>query len=107
MRPLPIAADASVAIPGELLTLELLSSVGLTMKSGPSGKVFMLGKMVGKVPFIVPNGASIRNSEPSLDNASLVLPEKSGSGVGSSIFLNGVAGPGSAEEEIARFLCVI
>ncbi len=98
--------DVSVAIPGELLTLDRLSSVGLTRKSVPSGRLFILGSRAGIFPFIEPK-ASITKSVLSLDKASLDWLEKSGSGVGNSSFLKGVVGPWSAVEDTPRFLPVI
>src|ERR1700739_3620808 len=99
-----LVVEARDAMPGELLTLEYRSSVGLTMKSA-SGSVFILGRSAGSVPFTLGKGTSIMKSELSREYSNLT-PEKSGSGVGSSIWRRGVAGPGSAEDDIVRFLPV-
>jgi hypothetical protein len=98
----PIEVDASEAIPGDALTREYLWSSGLIMKSA-SGNVLMLGSKVGsETP---EKGASIMNSDSALDTASPL--ENSGSGVSSSIFRKGVAGPGVADREIVLFLPAI
>jgi hypothetical protein len=94
-------------MPGDVPSLEYLSSVGLTMKSDPSVKDFILGSSVGIVPFELANAVSTMNSDPSRDNMTLLVPAKSGSGVGSSIFLNGVAGPGSPDDDAALFIPLI
>lgn len=107
MRPLFNPTDDKVAMDGELLTRDLLSSVGLIMNSAPSANVFRLGNNVGSPLLMAVNAVSIVNSDPSRDIISRWCVEISGSGVGSSTFLDGVAGPASADDEIARFLPVI
>ena len=94
-------------MPGDALTLVCLSSMCTPWRSVPSVKLFILGKSVGNVPLIPANGVSVKSSDLSRETPDLPSNDLSGSGVGNSILLNGVAGPGSAEEDMVRFLPVI
>ena len=69
----PRVPEASDAMPGELLTLECRSSVGLVIKSWLSGIVLMLGKSAGNPPLTLEYGTSIIKSEPSLEYTDIIF----------------------------------
>jgi hypothetical protein len=60
MRLDPIVVEASDAIPGEVLTLEYRSSVGLIVKSWPSVIVFTPGNSPEAVPLALGKGTSVK-----------------------------------------------